>query len=384
MNHLVVERDSVVDLVADLNVVSCDTWAAAVLDDDQIVVTNDRADAYISPGVHLPHNITLIASNCPDDGVFWQTYGWPPAERLATYARHFGWLNRITTLVAERGRPQWSDTEGKRVPTDVFEWVRPVLDHHDVELLDFDLFQPNRDRRDAALCELLVHGPNSESGRKARKRLGQPPLGSVRRGGRHRLDVINPARYQDLVHGDQEQVLAELAAVTVEAAENALARSHPAFASRHGERIFLGDLRRNVDAVELQRQILEIVAATDPADIVSRRLEAISSPDIFIGHDTGDAIGFPAGAAPAWAEYITAAYGSVLGGARGHASGWARFHYEAVRGYWSSRETDPAAKALNIYVSAECVAIALETIWLWTQDPLPVPDIEYAARMLAN
>lgn len=254
MNHLVVERDSVVDLVADLNKMSGDSWAAAVLDDGQLVVTNDRADAYISSGVHLPHNLTLIASNCPNDGVFWQTYGWPPAERLAAYARHFGWLDRITTLVAEQARPRWSDTERKRVPTDVFEWVRPVLDHRDVELIEFDLFKPNRDRRDAALCELLVHGPNSENGRKARERLDQPPLGSAQRGGRHRLDVINPARYQHLVQKMAEgyEVLEELAAVTVEAAENALARSQPAFASRHGEPIFLADLRRTVDAVELQ------------------------------------------------------------------------------------------------------------------------------------
>lgn len=383
-NHLVVERDSVVDLVSDLNSISGDSWAAAVIDDGQIVVTNDRADAYISPGVHLPHNVTLIASNCPDDGVFWQAYGWPPAERLVTYARNFGWLDRITVLVAEQTRPRWSDTERKKVPTDVFEWVRPVLDHHDVELVEFDRFKRTRERMAVHLCELLVHGPDNESVQKGQEQILQPPLVSAGRGGRHRLDAINPNRYQHLVQKIAEgyEVLEELAAITVEAAKNALDRSQPVFAS-HDSFIFLGAHRRTVDAVELQRQILEIVAATDPADIVSRRLEAISSPDIFIGHNTSDAIGFPAAAAPAWAEYITAAYGDFAGGARHRAQRSAHRHYDAVRGYWPSGETDPA-EALNIYVSAECVAIALETIWLWTEDPLPVLDIDYTARMLAN
>lgn len=370
---LVVGRDEIVDLVSALNAVSRDVWAAAVLDDGQIVVTSNRAAGYISPGVHLPHNVILITGNGVADGVFWQVYGWPPVERLVTYARHFGWLNRITTLVVEQTPPRWSDTERRKVPTDVFEWVRPVLDHHDVELIEFDSIKRNRELASVRLCELLVHGPDSESFQKGRERLLQPPLVSAPRGGRHRLDTINPDRYQDLVQrtadGRAVVVLEDLATVTVKAAQAALAGGELAFTDNSHH-----------DSAQLQKQILEIVAATDPADIANRRLETLTSPDMFIGHNTSEAIGFPITAAPAWAEYVGAAYGGFLGGARSQAKHRARIHYEIVSGHWP--HAADAADAVNHYASAELVAVALEAILLWTVDPLPVADIEYATRAI--
>lgn len=374
--RLVVGRDQAVDLVSALDAVSGDVWAAAVLDDGQIAVTSNRAAGYISPGVHLPHNVILITGNGVDDGVFWQVYGWPPVERLVAYARHAGWLDRITTLVAAQTSPRWSDTEGRKVPTDVFEWVRPVLDHLHVELIEFDPIKRNHDRVSAHLCELIVHGPNSESFQQGRERILQPPLVSARRGGRHRLDTINPDRYQDLVQktadGRAALVLEELAAITVQAARTAL----------EGGGLALNDPSRSRDSYgpQLQKQILENVAATDPADIVSRRLETLTTPDIFIGHNTSEAIGFPSTTAPAWAEYVDRAYGDRSTGARSHAQIRARIHYETVSGHWP--HAADATEALNHYASAEMVAVALEVILLWTADPLPVADIEYATRAI--
>lgn len=171
------------DLIWDLNGAGGGgaRWAAAVIDNGaSVVLANDLAATYIPCGVHLPSNATIVIGQ-PDDGLYWQYYGWPPAERLAAYAQKHGWLDRISTMVAQTIEDRMIDPPHKRY-TSPFEWVRPMLGC-DGDHIEFIELEPAPDRR------IDRHGF---------------PWGWPSRGGQHRLQIVDPDRYTQL----HEHVLA--------------------------------------------------------------------------------------------------------------------------------------------------------------------------------
>lgn len=331
----------IVDLVEGLRLRSGDDWAVAVIDDGaQFVATNNRGAAYISPGVRLPYNVGLISGNDQNDGVFWRVYGWPPAERLVAYAHAYGWLDQITMLATSTRA-----CVSCGVDEDAFAWVRAFLGSTQLIQSSGHRYDPHRTHPWG--CALLA-------------------------GSRHRLELTAPARYKLLATQvccrHEDAVLDDLARATIGAAQTAIV---------HGARSFDADSSGG----SAQKQILEIVAATDPSDIVDRRLKTLSLPgEVSIGDNTAEAVGLPAEAAPAWAYEVDSAYFAARVQRRRTAcSQYSTVRYTAAPYRRIHAAADDLAEALNAYVSAELVAVALEAVLFWCADPLPVADIAYAA-----
>ena len=344
---VLVDVDDIAEFVQDLNRRDRQ-WAAAVVD-DTVVLANNRAGGYIPAGIHLAHNIRMV-HGAPDDGLFWRVYGWPPAERLVAYAKHHGLLDDITTLVAQRDNRQTITTAWEVVAhsVDPFAWVRPTLGPRPVELIELKSNDP----------------PRSDD---------LPRWGSARRG-HHRLELVHPERYAELARQvdaggtSVEHVIQTAAESTVAAAKAVLAHRHQVFT----------DSRTNPfsDGERLPAAILQTVATTNAGDIASRR----SNPHA-IAHSLAldHAMGLPADYAPAWAHRVDNAYNV----AKVRAESKATTYYAAAR-YDHDTSPDDLNKHLISYANAELIAIALEAILLWSADPLPVADIEYAARSITG
>jgi hypothetical protein len=339
--------DDVTQLVQDLNRRD-HQWAAAVVD-DTIVLANNRAGGYIPAGIHLPYNVRMV-HGAPDDELFWRVYGWPPAERLVAYAQHYGVLDQITTLVAQRDSRQTITTawEVMTHSADPFAWVRPTLGTRPVELIELKSNDP----------------PRSDD---------LPRWGSARRG-HHRLELVHPDRYGELARQvdagelSVEHVLEAAAESTVAAAKVVLTHRQHVFAESRDNPFSDGE--------RLQVAILESVAATNAHDIASRR----SNPHA-IAHSLAPdhGMGMPADYAPAWAHRVDSAYNA----AKRRAESQAITYYAAAR-YDHDASVDDLNKYLISYANAELVAIALEAVLLWSADPLPVADVDYAARSITG
>lgn len=291
-----------------------------------------------------------MVHGAPDDGLFWRVYGWPPADRLVAYAQHHGLLDDITTLVAQRDRRQTITTAWEVLAhsVDPFAWVRPTLGTRPVELIEVKSNDP----------------PRSDD---------LPRWGSARRG-HHRLELVHPDQYAELarqVQADEtlvEHVIHTAAESTVAAAKTVL--THP-------DQVF-DDSRNNPfsDGERLQAAILQTVGAANAGDIASRRSNPHATAH---GLAPDHAMGLPADYAPAWAHRVDNAYNL----ARTRAESKATTYYAAAR-YDHDTSPDDLNKHLISYANAELIAIALEAILLWSADPLPVADIEYAARSITG
>lgn len=331
------------DLIWDLNGAGGGgaRWAAAVIDNGaSVVLANDLAATYIPCGVHLPSNATIVIGQ-PDDGLYWQYYGWPPAERLAAYAQKHGWLDRISTMVAQTIEDRMIDPPHKRY-TSPFEWVRPMLGC-DGDNIEFIELEPAPDRR------IDRHGF---------------PWGWPSRGGQHRLQIVDPDRYTQLhehVLASPDvvrQTLTTAAELVVEGAQRALTNCSRLMGPPCGEHA---------------KYVLNAVADTDPADIVERRLDPNPKPPREV---TRELTGYSSFTAPHWAQLISYARRAGM-----HV--YDRTRYRAAR---HIIDADPAriAQALENSVSNNLLLDALEAIGLWCADPLPVADIDYAGRYAAS
>lgn len=319
----------------------CDRWAVGQLDDGQFVATGSRGARYVSAGVHLPANLTLIGSACQDDGLFWRVYGARPADRLLGYARHYGWLDRITMLAAVREIHQ----------DDPFSWVRPVVGDAVALVECTGPRPPDGDARPAASMS-------------PRYRWGASSVP----GSRHRLAVCDPDRYTLLSTGawsTTEATLDALAQATVQIAHAALVMPDDPGPGAVG-------------GAATRRRIMEVVAGTDPGDIVQRRLAHLATPGaVSVGEDTAQAVGLPAEAAPAWARHLDRAAHMARRSAMGAAA--VREHRCSGDGWMHATSDRDLSAAVHRYAAAELIAVALEAILLWSADPLPVADIAYAA-----
>ena len=341
--------DDIAQLVQDLNRRD-GQWAAAVVD-GTVVLASNRAGGYIPPGIHLPHNIRMV-HGAHDDGLFWRVYGWPPVERLVAYAQQFGVLDQITTLVAQRDNRPTIMTARELLARsgDPFAWVRRTLGNRSAELIELN-------SNDLPGSDDLAR------------------WGSARRG-HHRLELWHPDRYAQLarqVRADESSaytVIRAAAESTVAAAKAVLNHRHLAFTDSRSEPFS--------DSERLQAAILQTVARTKPHDIIRRR----SNPHP-IAHSLAreHAMGLPADYAPAWARRVDRAYNL----AKMSAEPKATIHYYAAA---ARDDHDTSPGDLNQHLiscaDAELIAMALEAILLWSADPLPVADIEYAARSITG
>lgn len=308
-------------------------WAAAILDDGHVCLTNNQANAYIRPGVYLPSDVSLIRV-VDNDSLLWQLYGWPAPDRLVAAAQHDKWIDRVRTIVAPN--------DFHRALHRPFDWVRPTIGGQTIELIEFDTRLPDHS--------------------------GKPLCG---RTGRHRLEVVDPARYAELSEqvsaGGQLSVLPALAERTVAGAAVALAALDDSAENLLSEVI--------PEETITCRRLLQIVAETDPADIVWRRnvlVNALRWPPC-----NELAVGCPADSNPGWAHCVDRAYDWAVS----HARGLSLVHYQAARGLLPMQvSAEDLRIRLDEYARAMLVSAALEAILLWSADPLPVADIEYASR----
>jgi hypothetical protein len=326
-HSLLIDIDDVAQLVQDLNSVGSPTqWAAAVIDDGaRVIVTSSRVSGYTPPGIHLPHNVSLLVGD-PNDEVYERMYGWAnPVERLATYAAEQGWLDRITTLVAQA---QWWQS-------DPFEWARCTVAGHRIELIELPMWLADR------------------------KREWFPYITAARHGGQHRLAMICPQRYSTLIRQTRHDTThlmmaaATAAQLTIAAAKIATQSTHQVFDGGH------------------LSTMLQAWSQTNPYEILHRRFSG--------DKNLRDAIGLPAEKAPELAAHATRAYTLTASSAET----LSRNRYAGVRED-PDVDSDQLAARLRRYAAAETVALTAEAIALWSADPLPVGDIEYAARMVTN
>lgn len=175
----------------------------------------------------------------------------------------------------------------------------------------------------------------------------------------HRLEAVCPSRYSRLVSaasGDEamvRQLVEQLAALTVEAAQVAFKAGYFGAGARRAPQV---------------AAVLSAVAESLPRDIARRRLDESANAAGTVAANVG--IGFPAAIAENWARRADRGYTQ----ARRRADVKAAGRYDTVR-------AGRGDELLNVYGSAELDAAAFEAITLWTADPLPLADIEYAARM---
>lgn len=318
-------------------------WAGAVIDGgDRLIVNSDRATGYIPPGVHTPCNVNVLLGD--DDSEFGRAwYACPePAERLIAYAIYDGWIDRITTIIATARHPWRSSRPVSPAMAAVrdaelaeesasAQRLAEAIDGRPIEVVT---------ARHPTVAEMLASRGRGRSGLSLAKPEG---------GGAPRLAVLAPDRYTALLeavqHRPGEAVLAA-AELTCEAARIA----RPCLAQLHGPYY-----RPWIE--ETVGELLDAVAAMSPEAIADRRLTGISThPRISMWDD----LGLPGRDAIALAQATTRAEGMARPN-----GGWRRVAPETV-GAW------------------ETVAIACEAIALWAADPLPVGDIEFAARMVTR
>jgi len=311
-------------------------WAGAVIDGgDRLIVNSDRASGYIPPGVHTPGNVSvLLGDDDSDFGRAW--YACPePAERLIAYAIHDGWIDRITTIITTERHP-WRATQP--LPPSAAA-VR------DAELAEESA---SAQRLAAAIGDRPIEVITARRPTLDEIVAGRGwPLTRPERGGAPRLAVIAPHRYTELLAAVRDrpgEAVLTAAELTCEAAR--IARPWPAqlWSRYHPALCTVGEL-------------LDAVAAMSPEAIADRRLTGMS---IHPHTSPWDDFGLPGRDATALAEATTRAEDM----ARPH-GGWRRIA-PGTAGAW------------------ETVAIACEAIALWTADPLPVGDIEFAARMVTR
>lgn len=306
-------------------------WAAAAFEDGSFCLSSGWGASYIPPGVYLPRNVDVLVGGV-GDGVGWRLYGAAPAERLLGYAVHGGWLDKITSVVAERvRRPMgWGDP---------FDRIAPLLGRH------------------ADRIELVcLDGRSLADWRWAMRMDG----GS---GGRHRLDVVDSVLYAQLcerVRGDVstvDAVLRDAAELTVAAARAALGDSGRVLGK-------IGVINRS--GAQEVAQVLDAVAGSDPVAVVGNRIAAID--------DVGGAFGAPSHRAPAWAALADRAY-YLLRLSGGYIQGCVA--EDALAAF--SRGGDEPSELVIEYARMLRLRAAVEAVLLWSADPLPVADIEYAA-----
>lgn len=337
------------ELIWDLDTHGLARWCAALLDDGHtVVLANNVGSTYIPRGKYLPHNSVVISAGS-DDAVFWPAYACSaPAEAIVLNAQHFGWLKRITKLVAGTFKTVTEDPPHRRWASP-FEWARPMMGSHaaTVEFIEVDLsarFENGKFRRyydGRQLDPTYVH------------------WGSPRRGGRHRLQMIAPqhyARLSELVSGDRastEAAVLSAAELTVAAARSALALAEGAFTPwGSGQAI----------------EVLQVAAAAEPQTVTRRRLacDSVSCSSV----DLSESLGLPGCIAAEWAQLSDKAFDRVFIGSLDRFE--PRFDQQA-------HDHELAGVARRTVVKQ-----ALEAIAFWNADPLPVADIEYAARYAAG
>lgn len=334
-------------LIADLDL-SGGAWAIGLADggDTAYAMTTDGL-GYIPPGVFLPANVDLLhADPASDFGV--GMFGWPAPEHIVLNARHYGWMDRLTTVLATAEHRRGPNG---RARVDPFRWVRDLAaEHVKFQIVDADAVRSLRT---------------------------QPaPLGWPHNGGRHRLDVTDPNRYRlicDEVERFGEDMLQPLAELTLTVAAHAATLMH--------------DYASDGDGAAAQlwwpsaQTLLTTAANTDPADMVARRRRALHFPGRQTTSDPNSSLGLPTDDAPQWAHAIDAAYGGSDITARVTSTE----RYNAIRMDDEFAESRPAATREELdamrrkSVRAFGIARALEALLFWSADPLPIADIVYAA-----
>ena len=91
-------------------------------------------------------------------------------------------------------------------------------------------------------------------------------------------------------------------------------------------------------------------------------------------------MGLPADYAPAWSRRVDSAYKLTKMSAESQATAY----YHATARDDSHTSPDELNQLLISCTDAELIAMALEAILLWSADPLPVADTEYAARSITG
>lgn len=320
------------------------TWCAALLDDGTVILANNIAGNYIPAGTYLPHNAAFVAGGT-GEGVFWSAFACRgPAERIVLYGQHCGFLEQITKLVAVQVRSVGKDLSDVRW-TSPFECARPLMGAHaaSVEFVEVD-------HRGVLPADLA------------------PRWGSPRRGGRHRLQLISPKRYALLTAaagGDR----AAIEAAVLSAAETTVAAAVVALTFLEGAFTPGAAVWRVVAAAVTT--VLQVAAATDPRDIVARRLSCDSAPCGSVG--LSEALGLPGYMASEWAELVDMVHGRLqlaIGSVPD------RFNPEHDQQAFTQELAGVAARTV--------LWQAVEAIGMWNADPLPIADIEYAALLTAG